>query len=102
MTEFFQTYTCELPEGETWRVSIIPDRDDIDFDLVIEDPVGNIIAQDNSNNADAYCTFTSFVSGTYLFRVISVKGNCKFAIDVNLVTILFSRNYYRHLENGVV
>ncbi|MGP0129557.1 MAG: PPC domain-containing protein [cyanobacterium endosymbiont of Rhopalodia musculus] len=102
MNEFSQTYTCELPQGKTWRVSIIPERDDVDFDLMIEDPVGNIIARDNSTNADAYCTFTSFVGGTYFFRVTSVKGNCKFAIDVNPVTIIFSRNHYHHLDSGVV
>ncbi|WP_267384452.1 hypothetical protein [Cyanobacterium sp. uoEpiScrs1] len=102
MNEFFQTYTCELSQGKTWRVSVVPERDDVDFDLIVEDPVGNIIAQDNSNNADAYCTFTSFVDGIYLFIVTSVKGNCKFAIDVNPVKIIFSRNYYCHLDNDVV
>ena len=102
MNEFFQTYTCELPQGKTWRVFIIPEREDVDFDLMIEDPIGNLIAKDNSTNADAYCTFTSFVGGTYLFRVTLVKGNCKFAIEVNLVTILFSRNYYHYLDKDVV
>lgn len=101
MSEFPQTYTCELPHGKAWRVSVIPERDNVDFDLVIEDPGGNIIAQDDSPNADAYCTFTSLVSGTYLFKVTSIKGNCKFAIDVTPVKILFSRNYYRRLYSGV-
>lgn len=69
---------------------------------MIEDPEGNIIAKDDSPNADAYCNFTSLVSRTYLFKVTSIKGGCKFAIYVTLVKILFSCNYYHHLDNGIV
>jgi hypothetical protein len=35
-------------------VSIIFEWDNVDFGLMIEDPVGNIIAEDNSTNADIY------------------------------------------------
>ncbi|WP_269763985.1 hypothetical protein [cyanobacterium endosymbiont of Epithemia turgida] len=37
-------------------MSIILEWNDVDFYLIIGDPVGNIITQDNSTNADVYCT----------------------------------------------
>ena len=66
---------------------------------MIEAPKRNIIALDDSPNADVYCTLTGFVSGTYLFKVTSIKGSGKPTIDVTLVKILFYLDYYHNLDN---
>lgn len=100
MSEFAQIYTCNLPGGRTWRVSVIPEHCDVDFTLYIEDPNGQEIAHDNNQSADAYCTFTSLMSGTYRLKVEAVEGNCQFSINVEPVSILFTQSYYYRLENN--
>lgn len=100
MSDFAQIYTCNLPGGRTWRVSVIPESSDVDFNLYIENPNGQEIAQDNSQNVDAYCTFTSLLSGTYHLKVKTVEGNCNFSINVEPVSIIYTQTYYHRLERG--
>jgi hypothetical protein len=100
MNQSQQTYTAQLHGGRTWRVSVIPKNSEIDFDLYIFDPQGNEIAKDASSEPDAYCTFTSLVDGLYQFKVESPDDSAGFSIDVEPVSILFSRLYYHRLPAG--
>lgn len=100
MNKLQQIYNTQLRSGKTWRVSVIPENSDIDFDLYIFDPQGKEIAKDASNDPDAYCTFTSLVDGVYQFKVESFEESCNFTINVEPVSILFSRLYYHRLPSG--
>lgn len=100
MDKFHQMYSAQLHGGKTWRVSVIPENFEIDFDLYIFDPQGNEIAKDASSEPDAYCTFTSLVDGLYQFKVESPDETCGFAINVEPVAILLSRLYYHRLPSG--
>lgn len=100
MNKFQQIYNAQLPSGKTWRVSVIPENLEIDFDLYIFDPQGKEIAKDASSEPDAYCTFTSFLDGIYQLKVESPDESCNFAINVEPVSILFSRLYYHRLPSN--
>ncbi|PSF39329.1 hypothetical protein C7H19_00645 [Aphanothece hegewaldii CCALA 016] len=98
MNEFQQIYSAQLNSGKTWRVSVIPENSNIDFDLYIFDPQGKEIAKDASSEPDAYCTFTSFADGIYQFKVVAPK-DCSFTINVAPVSILLSRLYHHRLPS---
>lgn len=100
MNKFQQIYNAQLHSGKTWRVSVIPENLDIDFDLYIFDPQGKEIAKDASSEPDAYCTFTSLLEGLYQFKVEASEETCNFTINVEPVSILFSRLYHHRLLSG--
>jgi hypothetical protein len=71
-----------LQSGVTYQVYVKPVDGSVDFDLVIYDERGNIVAADTTPANDAYCLVTPLWTGPFRLQVKSARGMSPFNIVV--------------------
>ena len=71
-----------LASGHTYAVYVEPFEPTVDFDLHVYDENGNLISQDVSTAADAYCTITPRWTGPFRLVVNSARGLSGYRIQV--------------------
>ena len=77
--------TLTVSPGWRWQIGVIAEDKTVDFDLSVSDSKGNIVALDDSPDADAYCTIDAKGKGRYRLLVASKKGSGQYTLDVNPV-----------------
>lgn len=78
--------SLSVSPGWRWKISVVPKNQDVDFNLYISDMAGNLVAQDDSPDADAHCTFDATGDGKYSALVESVRGSSEYSLDINPVS----------------
>jgi len=71
-----------LSGGHTYAVHVEPFEPTVDFDLFVYDENGNLITQDNSIAANAYCAITPRWTGPFRLIVKSHRGFSGYRIQV--------------------
>ena len=77
--EFFDVV---LTAGRPHRVYVHPDDPTVDFDLHVFDENANLVTEDVSTSADAYCIVTPRWTGPFRFVVNSASGASSYTIVV--------------------
>jgi hypothetical protein len=77
--EFFDVV---LQGGHTYSVMVNPFEPGVDFDLHVYDENGNLITEDITTAADAYCAITPRWTGPFRLVVNSARGLSGYQIRV--------------------
>jgi hypothetical protein len=77
--EFFDVV---LTAGRAHRVYVHPDDPTVDFDLHVLDQNGNVVAEDVTTSADAFCIITPRWTGSFRLVVNSAQGASSYRILV--------------------
>jgi hypothetical protein len=78
-SEFFDVV---LQGGHTYAIGVQPFEVGVDFDLHVYDENGNMVTEDISPAADAYCAITPRWTGPFRLVVNSVRGLSAYRIQV--------------------
>jgi hypothetical protein len=71
-----------LSGGHTYSVLVQPFDPTVDFDLYVYDENGNLITQDASPAANAYCAITPRWTGPFRLEVKAYRGMAGYRIQV--------------------
>jgi hypothetical protein len=71
-----------LSGGHTYAVLVEPSEPTVDFDLYVYDEAGNLITQDDSAAAQAYCAITPRWTGLFRLIVKAHRGFSGYRIQV--------------------
>lgn len=71
-----------LTAGRPHRVYVHPDDPTVDFDLHVFDENGNLISEDITGSADAFCVITPRWTGPFRLFVNSIRGASSYRILV--------------------
>jgi hypothetical protein len=71
-----------LSGGHTYAVVVQPTEPSVDFDLYVYDENGNLITQDDSAAANAYCAITPRWTGPFRLIVKAHRGFSDYRIAV--------------------
>jgi hypothetical protein len=77
-----QFYDVVLQSGHTYSVGVEPLDPSVDFDLHVFDENGNLITEDISTAADAYCAITPRWTGPFRLVVDAARGMSGYRIVV--------------------
>jgi hypothetical protein len=77
--EFFDVV---LQSGHTYSVFVQPFEPSVDFGLHVYDENGNLVTQDITTSADAYCAITPRWTGPFRLVVNSARGFSGYRIQV--------------------
>lgn len=71
-----------LQGQHTYQIYVRPVEVGVDFDLHVYDERGNLVSQDSSSAADAYCSISPLWTGPFRLVVNSVRGMSAYQIQV--------------------
>jgi hypothetical protein len=71
-----------LSGGHTYAVLVEPFEPTVDFDLYIYDAAGNLVSQDDSTAANAYCAIRPLWTGLFRLMVKAHRGLSGYRIQV--------------------
>jgi len=71
-----------LHGGHTYAIYVQPFEPGVDFDLHVYDENGNLVDEDMSTAADAYCSITPRWTGPFRLVVQSARGLSGYRIQV--------------------
>jgi hypothetical protein len=77
-----EAFDVVLTAGTSHRVYVHPQDQSVDFDLTVLDEHGNVIDQDLSTSADAFCVVTPKWTGPFRMLVTSAAGASRYEIVV--------------------
>ena len=77
-----ERYEVLLQKGVTHRVYVRPLDMDVDFDLFVYDQNGNLVAVDETTDADALCLITPKWTGPFRLVVKATSGGSYYGIRV--------------------
>ena len=71
-----------LSGGHTYAVLVEPSEPTVDFDIYVYDENGNLVTQDDSSAANAYCAITPRWTGPFRLVVKAYRGFSGYRIQV--------------------